>query len=173
MIRRHPYALPALGAALLMAGVVGVQLGESAVAEINPIYFQGAAVHPRDRGAALDPQAVEPAEAGYAQAYGWDAGNAARIADCDGCDVLTPYEAFAYVEPVRRIAAEHWQEPEPAVALQPWPPGEVAARRERDIERYTGYPIEEKRVEAPSAPDAPEAVEAAEAPEIAEPVYQE
>ncbi len=165
MVRSPPRHLLALAGGLLAAGALGVQLGESAIAEIDPIHFQGAAVHPRDRGAAIDPNAVAGAEPGFAQAYGWEEGHAARQADCDGCDVLTPYEAFAYVQPTARTAEAHWQEPEPvAVAVQPWPPGEVAAPGEHNIERYTDYPIEEKPVEAPEAPEAPARPE---------PVYEE
>ena len=78
-----PFALPVLGGSLLAAVALGIHLGESSIGQINPIYFQGPAVHPRDRGAALDesnlPPPVRPA---YRDLYGWDEGDAARAAEC-------------------------------------------------------------------------------------------
>ena len=55
-----PYALPVLGVSILAAVAAGIHLGESAVASINPIYFQGPALHPRDRGAAIEESRVAP-----------------------------------------------------------------------------------------------------------------
>jgi hypothetical protein len=130
----HPVLWPAIGALALSIGI-GVQLGESAVGEIDPVYFQGAALHPRDRGAAIDPNAQPPLQSAYAQAYGWAEGNAARLAE-SGVDY--PYAptpvAYQGIEP-------GWQpRAMPAVDLQAWAPGEVSARPR--VERYMDYPIE-------------------------------
>jgi hypothetical protein len=57
-----PFALPVLGGSLLAAVALGIHLGESSIGQINPLYFQGPAVHPRDRGAVA--RRVEPAGAG-------------------------------------------------------------------------------------------------------------
>lgn len=139
IIRRRPYTLPAMGGALLVAALIGVQLGRSAVASIDPIHFQGPAVHPRDRGAAIDPNAVPPAQARFTDAYGWEQGKAARLADCEGCGP----EPYGDQLPVRRVAEPAWAESTPAIELEPWAPGEVSGRRD-DIERYADYPIEEE-----------------------------
>jgi len=80
VIGNYLLSWPAIGVAALAVGL-GVQLGASTVNEINPIHFQGPPVHPRDRGAAIDPAALRPpAQSAYAQAYGWGEGNAARAA---------------------------------------------------------------------------------------------
>ena len=92
----HPYALPVLGASILVAAAAGIHLGESAVAAITPIYFQGPALHPRDRGAAIDESRLTLARAQAPQVYGWDQGYAARAADCGDCDGLAAREAQAY-----------------------------------------------------------------------------
>jgi len=134
-----------MGAVALAVGL-GVQLGESTVHQINPIHFQGIPAHPRDRGAALDPRAIRPAApSGYAQAYGWGEGNAARAA-------ASGQEDFDFAPPpiVRAATAvpPAWQDEAPVV-LQPWPPGRVSAHPE--VERYTDFPIVRKRA-AETAP---------------------
>ena len=88
-----PYALPVLGASILAAVAAGIHLGESAVASINPIYFQGPALHPRERGAAIDESRLALARAEAPPVYGWDQGYAARAADSEG---LAARDAHAY-----------------------------------------------------------------------------
>jgi hypothetical protein len=51
--------LPRIGVALLGAIMVGVLLGNSAISAIDPVHFRGAAIHPRDRGVATDPNHLE------------------------------------------------------------------------------------------------------------------
>ena len=133
----------------------GVQMGESAIAEINPIHFQGAAARPQG----IDPAALPPPpQSAFAQAYGWEQGNAARQAD-------SGFEDFDYVpqQAIVRPAAEPvWQDaPAPATpaTLTPWPPGRVSSHPE--VERYIDYPIEDKVADQPAAaaastPPAPE-----------------
>ena len=89
---RIPFTAPALGGAVLAAVALGIHLGESSIGLINPIYFQGPAVHPRDRGAAIDEDAVRPRPASYGQLYGWADG---RAADCGDCDALAARDAYA------------------------------------------------------------------------------
>ena len=85
----NPFTLPALGGALLGAVVLGIHLGESAVGLIDPIHFQGPAVHPRDRGAAIDETALSaPQRTPYHELYGWEEGRLARAADCGDCEAL-------------------------------------------------------------------------------------
>ena len=86
--------LPALGGAIIAAAMLGIHLGESSIGLINPIYFQGPAIHPRDRGVAIDENAVRPRPPAYAQLYGWDQGRAARAADCGDCAALDARDAY-------------------------------------------------------------------------------
>ena len=88
-----PYALPVLGVSILAAAAAGIHLGESAVASINPIYFQGPALHPRERGAAIDERSLALARAQAPQVYGWDQGYAARDVDREA---LAARDAQAY-----------------------------------------------------------------------------
>jgi len=80
-----PASLTAFGVGGLIAVIFGVSLGNSAISQINPLYFQGAALHPRDRGAALDPNAPTVIPNRYEQLYGFTQGQQARAIDCPGC----------------------------------------------------------------------------------------
>lgn len=128
---------------MALAVGLGVQMGESAIGGINPIHFQGAAPPVR----AIDPAALPPAAtSAYAQAYGWEEGNAARQADSGS------NQDFDYVPrpaTVRRTADPAWQEVNAPPNMTPWRPGQVSAHPHPDVERYTGYPIEEKPATQP------------------------
>ena len=137
---------PAMGAVALAVGL-GVQLGESAVREIDPLYFQGPAARPM----ALDPVAEVPAPSPYAQAYGWEQGNAARLA-ASGIDYPYAPTPASLVQPIVEPARQD-SPPPPPLSLPPWPPGQVSSHA--DVERYTDYPIERKDGEA-DAPDEPD-----------------
>ena len=143
----HSILWSGLGAVALAVGI-GVQLGDSAVEQIDPLYFQGPAVHPRDRGAALDPNSLPgPIVSPYSQAYSWAQGQEALAAHGGG-------QAYIYVpEPLpRQLAETQWEvvEAEPA---QPWPVVHAGVRP--DIERYARYPITEKPyAEAEAGADA-------------------
>ena len=111
---------------MLVAAVLGVQLGQSAIAEINPIHFQGAAsAAARDRSRCRRP----PPDA-FAAAYGWDEGQAARAADCGGdCDARQARHAIASLDAAasysgrRALLARRHADAEPA----PWRAGETGA----------------------------------------------
>ncbi|HYG29706.1 MAG TPA: hypothetical protein VD887_05760 [Allosphingosinicella sp.] len=135
-------------AGLILAGMAGgVALGESAIDQINPIYFQGAAVHPRDRGAALDPNALHAQATRFAEYYGWEEGQAARAADCFGCPAIAARDAFAEVPPIQYAVAETvWSEPPQYVAEEEPAPAEQADAAS-DVELYAGFQIEEKPAE--------------------------
>src|SRR4051812_25854741 len=108
-----PMIWPAMGALALAVGL-GVQLGESAVREIDPLYFQG----PAGRPMAIDPVAQAPASSPYAQAYGWEQGNAARLAD-SGIDYPYAPTPVSLVEPIVEPARQ--DAPSPPPSLAPWP----------------------------------------------------
>ena len=82
-----PFTLPVLGGSLLAAVAFGVHLGESSISQINPIYFQGPPLHPRDRGAAIDESTLHRAPPIQMALYGWEQGHAARAAECGDCGV--------------------------------------------------------------------------------------
>lgn len=140
---------PAMAGLALAVGL-GVQMGESVIGSINPIHFQGPALSPRDRGAAIDPNAIQPpAQSAFAQAYGWAQGDAARRLDSGFADFPTSPQPA-----IQRLAEPTWREPPASVDMRPWRPGQVAERSERppahaDIVRYTDYPIEDKIADAP------------------------
>jgi hypothetical protein len=143
-----------IGVALAVG--LGVQMGESAIREIDPVHFQGIPPHPRERGAAIDPNALPPApQSAFGQAYNWGDGRAARTAD-------SGYEDFDFAPPpaVRRAAAPVQYEAPAPLSLQPWPPGQVSQHPE--VERYLAYPVEQKvapEAPAPAEEDTPPAEE--------------
>lgn len=128
---------PLLGGVMVGAAAVGVLMGESAISQINPIYFQGAPVHPRDRGAAVADIAPMEGER-FADQYGWAQGRAARLADCVDCEALAARDRYA-VPLVHAAVAEIREEPRRAVA-EPLPERFVVEYA--DVERYAYYPIE-------------------------------
>ena len=145
-----PFSLPLIGGSLLAAVVVGIHLGESSIGLIKPIYFQGPAPHPRDRGAAIeDSTTLTPARTTYASLYGWEDGNAARAATCNDCDAPAPPSPKAY-----SAVVPYFGERGTATV----PPHEdraadgVGARKPHDFEvgsdivRYAHYPITEEEV---------------------------
>src|SRR4051812_47567382 len=135
----NPVIWPAMGGIALAVGL-GVQLGDSAIRDIDPIHFQGPAARP----AGIAPVADAPPPSPYQQAYGWDQGNAARLAD--GGNIDYPY---APTPAVHFVADPGWQAETPPLSLPPWPPGRVSAHP--DVERYTDFPIEQKRPTEPQA----------------------
>jgi len=128
---------------IALAVGLGVQLGESAVGAIDPIHFQGAA--PRPEG--IDPNVQPPAQPAYAQAYGWEQGNAARLADSGG---LQDFDYIPQPASVQRVAEPVWHDSAPP-SMTPWPPGQVSSHP--DVERYIDYPIEEKPVAEQAEPE--------------------
>jgi hypothetical protein len=85
-----PASIITLGVGGILAVIFGVSLGNSAISQINPLYFQGAALHPRDRGAAVDPNAPTVIPNRYEQLYGFNEGLQARAMDCVGCTFAPP-----------------------------------------------------------------------------------
>jgi len=120
--RRNPWRrwLPAspvrlvLPPAAVAVGVfAGIQLGNSAISDINPIHYRGAVLHPRERGAAVPDQRVRPAPPTYAALYGWDEGRAALAAERDGYDEPQAVAPPRIAAPPRRPsdAAQGWDAP--------------------------------------------------------------
>ena len=162
MVRRRLNTILGFSAAVLVAGAVGVQLGESAIAEINPIHFQGAASPPRG----IDPVSVAPAEDSFAAAYDWEAGHAALRAACGGdCNARLSRHAtaYAYDAPavVQPAAAPYWRDITPAAEPAPWPAGETGAPRP-EVERYMDYPVEQAPAEAADDKVSPDVEESGE-----------
>lgn len=148
--------LPALAGLIFLGVAGGVALGESAVDQINPLYFQGAAVHPRDRGAALDPNALQVQSPRFADLYGWEEGQAARAADCSGCAAVVARDAYAEAPALQYAAAETgWSEAPQTYILAPEPvptQTEEAPVQPSEVALYSGFQIEEKPAEAEAAP---------------------
>jgi len=149
MLRSRSNALLASSVALLAAALIGVQLGHSAIAEINPIHFQGAAEPP----AGIDPGALRPpAPDSFALAYGWEQGYAARAYECAGnCDEREIRQAAAIaMEPIRGqgAGAPAWRDATPVVEPKPWAPGEIATAA-LSVERYLHYPVEQASADEP------------------------
>lgn len=144
MLRRRSNLGLSLSVAVLAAAVLGVLLGHGAIAEINPIHFQGAPMPPQG----IDPATIRPPRGdGYAQAYGWQQGYAARDFDCRGnCDALearrAAAEAIAIAIAAPADSGPYWRDATPAPEPAPWPPGETGSRA-LSVERYTHYPVED------------------------------
>ena len=151
------FSLPVLGASLLGAVAVGVHLGESSIGLINPIYFQAAPLHPRDRGAAIDESRLQRRGPAYAELYGWEQGSAARAADCGNCEALRARDAYAYSARVpyfgggvrvhTAVARSRDELGEQFAAV----PQDVAPRLAQ-VERYADFPVAQEPVAAEPEP---------------------
>ena len=139
-----------MSVAFFAAAVLGVQLGQSAIGAIHPLYFEGEAPAPR----AVDGRERQPGQPAYYQAYDWRQGAEARAIACgDNCGPPVPYDPYAYAEtPQPRLAGAGWRDPPPVAELEPWPPGQVSRERHPAVMRFADYPIEEK----PDQPDGKE-----------------
>ena len=156
----------ALAAVIIAGAAFGIHLGDSAISQINPLYFQGPAVHPRDRGAEVDANPIDSSAPRYAELYGWAEGQEARAADCADCPALVARDAyrggsqFAVIETGWQTKAQptaYSVETEPQAA----PAEEPEAEAEGEpfvVERYAAFAIEEK----PPAAEPAEAVSAQE-----------
>ena len=135
--------LPVMGVLTVVAGAVGLQLGESAIAQIDPIHFQGPAPTPRD--VSRDP--LPPLGPDYASAYGWQQSEMALAAECADCPARNARTAVASTwEPVYEAAPPPPRYVEASVPR--YVPDDVRLEREvdewRDVTRYTSYPVEEE-----------------------------
>ena len=140
MMRTRSSALAAAGVGLMAATILGIQLGESAVSEIDPVHFQG----PAPPVIGIDPVAdrAAPPDA-YAQAYVWgDSGAPGPICggDCEGHQARAAAAAFAGPVETRDTPAPYWRDVTPTTELRPWQPGEVGYRG-LSVERYMHYPV--------------------------------
>jgi hypothetical protein len=135
-------------------------MGQSAIEQINPIYFQGAAVHPRDRGAAVPESIAGPRAPQFADHYGWEQGQEARNADCVDCPALQARDSHAG-EVVFAVAETGWTAEPPRVQVERQAPpvaepdAKPAAEEEpagfiveyAEVDRYAYYPVEEEQAE--------------------------
>jgi hypothetical protein len=162
VIRTRSTALIASGAGLLVAAIVGIQLGESAVAEIDPVHFQG----PAERPVGIDPAAARAVvEDPYAGAYGWGESAPPGAAGCGGdCEArqARAAAAAAFAGPIqtRDAAAPYWRDVTPTTELRPWQPGQLPYRG-LSVERYMHYPVNEEQAADAAAPEPAESTPAA------------
>ncbi|MGQ0661179.1 hypothetical protein [Sphingosinicella sp.] len=159
-----PASLIALGAGGVVAVIFGVSLGNSAISQINPLYFQGAALHPRDRGTAVDPNAPTVIPNRYEQLYGFTQGQRARAVDCVGCTFAPPAmptEAGVYAASAPYFGSREERARDEARERQAIDAGylqrleDAAARRAalEEVRRYSSYRVSEDEVvrERPAA----------------------
>jgi hypothetical protein len=146
------FSLPASGALILAAAAFGVHLGQSTIDQINPIHFQGPAVHPRDRGAVAYDM-VEPQQPRFSQLYGWEEGGEARSLDCGGCDALDARDRHSDGELVYAVMETGWDDaPQQAAihhpSLESAPMGEEEQAEQAvspsNLELYSSFGIEAK-----------------------------
>lgn len=92
----RPYALIGLTVGLLIAIVLGINLGNATVEGINPIHFQMPA-QPRLRPPVLEEAPAAPLSRrlpNYSELYGWEEGQAAYLQECGaGCGGEGTYSA--------------------------------------------------------------------------------
>ena len=154
--------LPVMGVLTVVAAAVGLQIGESAIAQIDPTYFQGALAPAQD--VTRIPRA--PRAPGFAQASGWAEGYGARAEDCGDCPALLNRQSHApvYAAPayVDATIQPRWQHERASVDLSDDEP-EVVAVAARPIDRYLHYPVSADQAEIArtlppeGAPEAPAA----------------
>lgn len=152
-MRLRKSTLPVLTVLTVIAVAGGFQLGETAVAQIDPLYFEGAAAPARD----VTQRPGGSRSNAYAAASNWEQGYADRTVDC-GADcppaltdrsvtradvALTPY-----ADPT---IAPRWEE-----ASSPEPDDLLATERPEEpsrVARYMNYPVNAEQAEIRAALD--------------------
>lgn len=139
--------LPIMGVLTVVAAAVGLQIGESAIAQIDPTYFQGATTPPHD--VTKDPRPQR--EPGFAQASGWAQGYAARAEDCGDCPALLARQSHAavYAAPayVDATIQPRWEQADAAGALAVDEEQMVRSIEASRINRYLHYPVSADQAE--------------------------
>ena len=146
-------SLPAFAALVLAAVAFGVHLGQTTIDQINPVHFQGPAVHPRDRGAVAYDTVATPQQPQFSQLYGWEEGAEQRSLDCNGCEAVGARDAFAGGGELRYAVMETgWSAPQAEPASYSEPEAEPLlgddvpeySDEPSQLDRYSGFAIEEK-----------------------------
>jgi hypothetical protein len=154
MMRTRSNALIASGGGLLVAAIIGIQLGQSAVSEINPVHFQG----PAEPLVGIDPAAAAAQTAAadpFAQPYVWSQGDVPGAICAGDCEARQARAAAAFAGPVatQDVSAPYWRDVTPTTELRPWQPGAVPYRG-LSVERYMHYPVTQSEAAQASAPAA-------------------
>ena len=155
MFRARPNSLALTAIGLVAAAILGVQLGQSAISEINPVHFQGP-LAPEGITPPPEPAPYDP----YAQPYVWSMPPSASLVDCTGdCGAAQTHEAvrLAMDDSAGRDAAlPYWRDATPTTELQPWAPGAVPGR-DRNILPYMHYPVNREQADEAVRMDANQA----------------
>lgn len=142
---------PTLTVLTVIAVAGGFQLGEAAIAQIDPLYFEGAAAPARD----VTQRPRNTQANAYAAASGWEEGYAARTVDC-GADCpraltdrsIMPADAplVRYSDPTIEPSWEQASSPAPEDLLLPEQPA-----AESRVARYMHYPVSADQAEIRTA----------------------
>lgn len=149
MLHVRPSGLALTTVGLVAATVLGVQLGQSAISEINPIHFQGALERPQGIAPPPEPAPYNP----YGQDYVWSRSPQTSLVDClDNCDGGQARRAMSYAldQSAGREALPYWRDATPITELRPWAPGATPDRHR--IERYMHYPVSSEQAVAEAVP---------------------
>ena len=139
--------LPVMGVLTVVAGAIGLQIGEGTIAQIDPIYFSGAPIPAQDVTKNPRPQP----QPGFAQASGWAEGYAARAADCGGdCPALLARQSYAPAQ-VQPAYAEATLQPRwgsESLVIDPVREApRVQTAEQQRMSRYLHYPINQEQAE--------------------------
>jgi hypothetical protein len=160
--RARSTALIAASAGLMIAAVIGLQLGQSAVSEIDPVHFQGPAAPPVGvETVTASPAGSEPFSQPYVWSQSGPPGAAECVGDCEARQARAAAAAFAGPVETRDLSAPYWRDVTPTTELRPWRPGALP-NRGLSVERYMHYPVTQDQAaetaavaEEAAAPAAP------------------
>lgn len=137
---------------LVAAAILGVQLGQSAIAEINPVHFQGP-LAPQGITPPPEPAPYDP----YAHPYVWSMPPSVSLVDCAGdCGATQTRDAIRLAmddSAGRDPALPYWRDATPATELRPWAPGAVPDQ-DRNVVRYMHYPVNREQADEADLADA-------------------
>jgi hypothetical protein len=152
--RARSIALAAAAAGLLAAAIIGIQLGQSAISEIDPVHFQG----PAQRPVGIEAATARPAgDAPFSQPYVWSqsaAPGAECVGDCEARQArAAAAAALAEAVETRDRSAPYWRDVTPTTELPPWRPGALP-NGGLSVERYMHYPVSQDQAAERSADEA-------------------
>lgn len=146
--------MPVLSVLGIIAVAAGLKLGETTIAQIDPLYFEGAAPKVRD----VSSDAPPPSAPAYASASGWAGGVAAPARDCIDCPATLvetggpriPNEPlYAYSDPTIEPRWTRAGAPAEDADIAPEPAPIAASER---VRRYADYPVSAEQAEQRTAP---------------------
>ncbi|HEY0114642.1 MAG TPA: hypothetical protein VGB54_02870 [Allosphingosinicella sp.] len=144
--------IPVMAVLTVVAGAIGLQIGEGAISQIDPVHFQGAATPAR----AVTADSRRPGGTGFMQASGWAQGYRSLAEDCGDCPALLARRSHAVPAAAQPAYADltlqpRWDQAAEGAALAAAEEQAVRSAESIRVARYLHYPVSADQAEIAKA----------------------